>query len=373
MTLQTFSSNNHDKYKYDLVVHGHTLYDFTLNCTNSDEILTSLDVIPGSFKLINETQHNQLMSSCSIIKQQPGGGLSNTAAVVAALGSQKVQYVGVAANDQTGDDYVSGMEKLGVTSQITQIDSDKGTGTADVVLSNNGQRTFLVSLGVSKDMQHVDSSLPSARIFATEGYLWTEETAEKIETSLKYAHDNGALTAFALCADSLVKTYAEPWRDMVASGVVDIVFADKDQLNEFFGSKERDLTKYPSVTFVETKGRHGAAVHVLEGDEQCSYTILPHLVKNPIDTNGAGDAFMGGFVSGMLASEPGEPILTTLLRSGDVASCAGSRMVQQIGTKPQDGAEFNALVEACTNSPFECGDRVCKSIAVEPAGVSIEL
>lgn len=362
LSLYSFLDSPHqlaEKKDYDLVVLGHTVYDVALSCTDEDKVLSSFDVKKGSFRYITESQRQQLMArpECTIKQQQPGGGLSNTAAVVSALGSQKVMYMGIVADDQIGNSYIKKMVALNVKSQIDKVKDDKGTGMVAAIISEDGERTFLVSVGVSKDIQRINLSLPSAKIFATEGYLWSDDQSnnEKLKTFLKEAHDKKALTAFALCDAALVRQYATEWRDLIRSGVVDIVFADREQLDEFFSAGQRDLKEYKSVVFIETKGKKGALVHVYDKheQEQRTYTIHPHLVEKPVDTTGAGDAFMGGFLRGLLTSKHGECIRKAVFKSGDLASCAAAEIIQQFGPKPFNAAKFKKSVQACTDATSE--------------------
>ena len=106
----------------------------------------------------------------------------------------------------------------------------------------------------------------------------------------------------------------------------DVVFGNEDEVRTFFRETQPD---YPALarrlaatgtTAVVKLGKDGALI--ARGDEL--HRVAPVPVANVVDTNGAGDAFAAGFLSGYVRGWP-------LPACGAIAALLGAETVRHLG------------------------------------------
>ncbi len=252
----------------------------------------------------------------------PGGDAVNEASVLAAMGYDTELEVAV-GDDREGQMILAELEGRGLELGKAAVERGKASVLTTVLVDEDAERRFLVS---KKHEQFASLDLSgeldvNARI-VTLGSLFMPPfmDADSVIRLAKRIKEAGAL----LCADCSVNGlpfdyYKDLWR------YVDYFFPNEQEARYF--SKEEKPEKM--ADYFLDKGIENVIIKL--GGKGC-------LVKNAkesfyqkalrvvaVDTTGAGDAFMAGFLAGILDSK-------NLRFCSQMACAAASIMVQYIGT-----------------------------------------
>lgn len=257
------------------------------------------------------------------VKYIPGGAGLNTARVanwMAQVPKQScVSYVGAIADDVNGARLKTGAEQEGVTMAVQYAAGEK-TGTCAVAIVGK-ERSLLANVGATARLNmatHVQSkvvtqALSNAKIFYFTGFTVTCDNAiSNILTVAKRAAKTNGIFTFNLSAPFLmmVPPFAAAIREVLP--YVDILFSNEDEAAEFAkfnGWTDTDLTAIaakavalPKVssrprTVIFTSGASSTAVATASGVQTVPVPKID--ASKIIDTNGAGDSFVGGFLAGL--------------------------------------------------------------------------
>lgn len=235
----------------------------------------------------------------------PGGAPANVAVGVARLGGNS-GFIGRVGQDPLGRFLCQTLQQEGVATEQLAFDSQHGTSTVLVELDEQGERSFHFLVRPSADLFLTETELPHfspcqwlhlcsialsqepsrsaafaamAQIRAAGGYvsfdpnirleMWAkpEELKPCLERALSLA------TAVKLSCEELA--YLGGAQDMATS-------------------IQALMTRYPIARLFVTLGAEGVLVH----DGQQLHR-LPAYCVTPVDTTGAGDAFVAGLLAGL--------------------------------------------------------------------------
>ncbi|CAJ1007949.1 putative pfkB family carbohydrate kinase [Leishmania naiffi] len=314
---------------------GHPLLD--MMATVEEEFLREHRVEPGSVTLATPEQlvlFSKLLDDFKgRVDYVPGGAAMNTARIFAwMLPDAHISYVGALGKDRFAEILKSALTDASVE-QLFEECEDKPTGAcAGLVL--NKDRTLLANLGaaVTLSMKHmqthaVQSALEQASLYYAEGFfLNTSSSPDNLLSVAQYAHLHGKLFCFNLNAPYISMAFQS--RLHILMPHVDILFGSDEDLLTYasvrwphdfdlsaIGSvmrpnsrRQRALVRslarismLPSVTtsrprlVVGTCGSHDT--YVACGDHVRSYPVPPLAQEEIVDVNGAGDAFVAGFLA----------------------------------------------------------------------------
>src|SRR5690606_21489223 len=136
-----------------------------------------------------------------------------------------------------------------------------------------------------------------AKVTYFEGFLWDPPRAkDAIRQCAKIAHDAGREVSITLSDSFCVGRFRSEFLDLMRSGTVDIVFANRQEALSLYETDDSELAlsliakdcKLAAVT----KGEEGAVI--LQGEER--FEIAPCKINELVDTTGAGDLFAAGFL-----------------------------------------------------------------------------
>ena len=145
----------------------------------------------------------------------------------------------------------------------------------------------------------------------------------------------GRKVAFTLSDAFVISRHGDDFRQLIAEGQIDILFANEHELAALTGIEDfhEGIThlggKVPTV--VVTRSEKGA--YAIAGGEHAEVAAEP--VAHVVDTTGAGDLFAAGFLFGFTRSRP----LAQCLKLG--AICA-AEIISHYGARPE--ANLRALV-----------------------------
>jgi len=229
------------------------------------------------------------MQALSCIKQ--GGGPVGTALVTLAKLGAKVAYMGKLGNDEVGRSVKESLQQYGVITDYIIEEKNVSSPIVFVLINKkNGKRTVIWERG-------------------TISYLYSGELNKKCITSAKFLHLDEyyletALEAAKIARNAGVKVSLDadnvyPGTDKLIS-LTDILITSKNFPSNFLGEISLDkaikeLFKMGPEVVVITIGEEGCLCINKKGT-----FYQPAFKVNVVDTTGAGDAFHGAFLYGLL-------------------------------------------------------------------------
>jgi sugar/nucleoside kinase (ribokinase family) len=318
--------------KYDVIGIGNSMVDIVTKV--SDEELLAL--LPAGGKKggdihVDEPTLNLLMAKLTNKKVIPGGSSANVMVDIASLGG-KTAFNTVILNDQLGKVFKQSMTKAKVTMLSPVAKSGPGTATCLTFITPDGERSFVVYVGIAADMSepYINyTSLKDAKVLYTEGSVWDHngKRAQAVIKAIKQAKATDVKIAFNLHNEFYISQYREEFKKILP--LVDIVMSNENEAKELFGTSDlnyviNEYRKYVDVAII-TQAANGALI-VTKDDVM----HIPALAKREdiIDTNGAGDAFAAGFLYGYTHGE-------SLQKSGEIGAQAAAEIIKQEGARPQ--------------------------------------
>ncbi|KAG2442505.1 hypothetical protein HXX76_002591 [Chlamydomonas incerta] len=235
--------------------------------------------------------------------------------------------------------------------QQQQHPSPEGhTGTVMVLTTPDAQRSFL-SFFTSDRLALSDrlrTAVRGSRLVVMEGYLWEMEGAEAYMAEvIRIAHAAGAQVAMTAGDPGVVARHREEMLRTIARGV-DMVFTNEDEAANLVGLPGPSaLASSPSASEeeLEEAGERAALalaelcpVAVVTAGSKGSYvcamgeihSVPPYwLPQGPVDTCGAGDAYMAGFTYAMMAGYDART-------AGEFASRVASAVIGRYGPHLSD-------------------------------------
>lgn len=259
---------------------------------------------------------------------KPGGAPMNVALHLNAIG-QEVALACRVGDDEPGKELISFLEKSGLSTEFVQVDKSLPTSEVLVHLDTNNNATYEICEPVAWDHLELTNSLmkkaKSSGLFVY-GTLASRNpfSRETIVRLLDY-------DAVKLIDVNLRQPYDT--RDIVEMLIAkaDIVKLNDEELNVFgqwynkHKHDEKSLIKwfaeqYNSKMVCVTKGDKGALLYS-EGE----FFEHPGYKVNAVDTVGAGDAFLAGFVAALFEGKSNDKALEFACATGAfVASKAGA-------------------------------------------------
>lgn len=266
-----------------------------------------------------------------------GGAPANVAVGVARLGVPSA-FIGRVGKDPLGEFMRDTLIAEKVNTDFMYLDPDHRTSTVVVGLAD-GERSFTFMVNPSADQFLSVADLPQFQagdwLHCCSIALINEPTRTATLTAMKNIKAAGGKVSFdPNLRESLWKSQAEMIEVvMQAVALADVLkfseeeltlLTDTDNLEKAF---KKVTALYPEKLIIVTLGKDGALYH-LNG----SKNIVAGKTLQPVDTTGAGDAFVGGLLAG-LAQNPNwqqidrlEQIIRQANASGALATTAKGAM-----------------------------------------------
>lgn len=325
--------------KFDVLTVGNAIVDILARC--DDTFLGDNGIIKGAMNLIDAERAELLYSKMGPAVEASGGSAGNTAAGIASLGG-KAAYFGKVASDQLGTIFQHDIRAQGVHYQTKLEGAHPPTARSMIFVTPDGERSMNTYLGACVDLgpEHVEPDVVAhSSVTYFEGYLWDPPRAkEAILDCARIAHENGREVSMTLSDPFCVGRYRAEFLDLMRSGTVDIVFANKQEVLSLYETEDFDLAltriaadcKLAAVTLSE----EGAII--VRGDERVK--IDAYKIAELVDTTGAGDLFAAGFLYGYTQGR-------SLADCGRLGCLSAAIVIQQIGPRPMQSLKDAAARE----------------------------
>jgi ribokinase len=252
-----------------------------------------------------------------------GGKGANQAVMAAKLGAS-VSMVTRLGRDTFGTDTLRNFESFGIDTTHVTVDDDAPTGVAPIAVAPNGDNSIIIVTGANARMTAADVEFARAAI----------EGADVLLCQLEIPHE-ATLAALRLARAASTTAILNPAPatgdlDRQAYGLADVLCPNEPEAGLILGRPvpageelafARELQALGPENVVLTLGERGCAIASHEGAVH-----LPAEEVAPVDTTGAGDAFVGTLAVGLAR---GDDLAAAAARANRVAALS----VQRRGTQ----------------------------------------
>ncbi|CAH0720553.1 unnamed protein product, partial [Brenthis ino] len=230
-------------------------------------------------------------------------------------------YFGCVGND----DYAKILSERAVAEGVKvhyQVSQEAPTGTCAVLVTGT-HRSLCANLAAAQkftpdhlEKEECKKSIESAKFFYASGFF-VAVSPESIMLLAKHALENGHTFIMNLSAPFVSQFYKEPLEQLLP--YVDVLFGNEAEADAFakaFNITDTDLhavaLKIASLPKLNSKQRVVVItqgkdpVILVEGTKVTHVPVAKLSREQIVDTNGAGDAFTGGFLSQMVLGKSWE-------------------------------------------------------------------
>ena len=313
---------------YDVLTIGNAIVDIISRC--DDDFLVDNAITKGAMNLIDAERAELLYSRMGPALEASGGSAGNTAAGVASFGG-RAAYFGKVAKDQLGEIFEHDIHAQGVYFKTAPLQDGAPTARSMIFVTPDSERSMNTYLGACVEFGPGDVEervVAEAKVTYFEGYLWDPPRAkEAILDCARIAHANGREMSMTLSDSFCVGRYRDEFLQLMRSGTVDIVFANRDEALSLYETQDFDLalTKIAADCRLAAVTMSEEGAMIVRGDERIH--VPATTISQLVDTTGAGDLFAAGFLHGYTQGR-------SLEDCGRFGCLAAGIVIQQIGPRP---------------------------------------
>jgi len=296
----------------------HPMVDVTAEV--DDDFIERYNVPIGSACLASKEQlplYDELLSMPNV-KFSPGGTTLNTIRVAHwILGGTRAGtgYMGAVGPDKLGDYLIETIRAEGIVDGFMRAESPTAQCASCL---KRAERGLVTNLGAANEytVQHLlehKEILRQAGIVYSTAFFFNCFKGESIWTAAEECRMNKSIFAFNLGAPYLMQRYADEFNR--ALGLCDIVFGNELEALEY--AKANGLSDASPEGVVKALARapmekpglrtaiitQGAEKTVLARSDGVYLEVPVPVVRPVVDTNAAGDAFVGGYLAGVATGE----------------------------------------------------------------------
>lgn len=314
------------------------------------------DVKMGNAILADPEKHLPIyeqLAAMDKVEYIAGGSTQNTIRIAQwMLGDEaagSTAFIGCVGKDEYGKKLAACMEKDGVKPYY-MVDEKTATGTC-AVLVNDKERSLVANLSAANNykidhLKTVEGVLEAAKVVYIAGFF-TTVSPDSIMHVAKHCDSNGKKFMMNLSAPFIMQV--PPFKKALEDALpyTDIIFGNETEATTFgeaFKYEEKTVEeiakKMSTIPMADSKKKR--TVIITQGCDPVVVAIngkiqkfdVPKIAKEAIvDTNGAGDAFVGGFLAAYLRCKDME----TCCAAGNY--CAG-QIIQTSGCQASGKPAF---------------------------------
>lgn len=285
--------------KYDLLSLGSAVVDKII-CVD-DAFLEKMKFSKGSTRNIVNIPHEHIIkeSGSKNVMYAPGGSAANTTKIVAGLG-KKCAYIAKVGADSWGEYYKKSCIDRNLT-PLFRVCDQFPSGSVLCLITPDGERTMCTDLRACQAISGSDilpEYFDEVSFFHVDGYNFYYEDA--MRNALKIASERKIPTTLDFCSYELVRSHHQTIMNYVEQKTFHLLFANEREAFQATG-----LSDPVDACLALSKHCHIATVMMGEKGSVSAHNGKTYLkLINPIkaiDTTGAGDMFVGGFLFGYLS------------------------------------------------------------------------
>lgn len=272
-------------------------------------------------------------------KSSAPGGKGANQAVAAARSAAQTSFIGKIGADSQGKMMLASLEteKIDTSSVIT--DDESGTGSATILLDENGQNSILVYGGANQEIDQRQVREAEKQIAAADFLITQFETPQLASVeAFKIAKENNVTTILNPAPASSIDPELLKYTDLIvpneteSASITGIEITDEESMVASAKAFAKLGVKYLIIT-VGSKGAFFAT--------PTQHQFIPAFKVKAVDTTAAGDTFIGSLSSQL------KPDLSNLAQAITYAQKASSLAVQRLGAMPSipTATEINASLK----------------------------
>mmetsp|Transcript_28968 Transcript_28968/g.55472 ORF Transcript_28968/g.55472 Transcript_28968/m.55472 type:complete len:350 (+) Transcript_28968:70-1119(+) len=263
-----------------------------------------------------------------------------------------VSYIGSIGKDKFGEEMKKACAKDGVNVQYFECD-EKATGTCAVAVKD-GERSLCANLSAAEMYKIDDLNKPEkwavveqAKFYYMAGFFITV-CPDAILKVAKHACEAGKVFTMNLAAPFIMQVPPFKATLMAALPYMDFLFGNETEAQTFAeseGWETRDVSEIALkiAKMPKENGSRGRTVVFTQGADAtvvaCNgavtlYPVIALPKEKLVDTNGAGDAFVGGFLSQLVSGKS----MAECCRAGNYAA---NTIIQRSGCTFPDVPAFD--------------------------------
>lgn len=238
-----------------------------------------------------------------------GGKGFNQAVAAKKAGADWVEFLGRVGNDSAGQDFLTAMEQYDISSSYMQADRNLPTGRASIIIDSKGDNIIAVALGANETFK-LENLPPDTEILLAQ----LETNTKAVLEAFKLAKDRGITTV--LNPAPMPSTVSEEFLEILE--YTDIITPNETELEAITGDQGVELMEPLSIVDICKKIPHVKDIIVTLGSRGClhvgkvpttgggttiAFKFFEAQRVEAVDTSGAGDAFNGGLIAGLLHSD----------------------------------------------------------------------
>ncbi len=290
---------------------GNALIDVEISIT--EEELTSLNIKKGSMVHINSEQKSTWIEKFNkqIVSKQPGGSVANSL-YAASCGDSICAFSCSLGNDEESRIFVDGFRSTGT--QVFHQYSKEPTGVCFIFVTPDGERTMASNLSANEDL--LPKCLNEQELATSDWLVFdafsvcTINGLKTAQEALKMAKKNNLKIAFGLADINLVESNLE-----------EINWVLEQPINLLVGN-DAEISLLSQSTNLEldtlcTLGAKGSRFNQIQVDAE-SISL--------VNTNGAGDALLGVFLSHIDTLNPKDSLKKAVDYATKVCLVGGPRI-----------------------------------------------
>ena len=300
------------------------------------------DVIALGEALIDFTALGKSENGMNIFEQNPGGAPANVAVACARLGLE-TGFIGKVGRDMHGSFIVETLKNTGVDTSLMLRDEKAFTTLAFVNIDEKGDRSFSFARHKSADTRlsadEIDfNALKNTKVLHFGSLSLTDEPARSATyAAIDAAKKNGAVISYdpnyrALLWDSEETAKKEMRAPLHLADIIKISDEETELIcdtSDIYEAAECLHAKGIKIVIV-TLGSKGAFISC----SGASVTLPPEDAK-VVDTTGAGDSFLGGFLYRYIKADlPKAPTEEQLSDFGTFAGKVAAYCIEHRGAIP---------------------------------------